>query len=84
MRPADRRTFDDICRDLCAGLREALAPFAHQTDAEIMARPDLTPPEARLVVDTRRTVAEYDRADIIGEVVLVDGEPRAIPVRRTP
>jgi len=74
-----QRTPDNICGDLLVDLREALAPFARQTDAEIMARPDLTPPEARLVVNTRRAVATYEarRDDIIGE-------PRAVPVRRRP
>jgi hypothetical protein len=73
------RTFATICDDLCAELRVALAPFAHQTDAEIMAREDMTPPEAMLVIRTRWTVAEYDAAgEIVGNVVVQNGEVRGI------
>ena len=55
------RSFASICDDLAAELREALKPFADQSDAEIEARPDLKPHEAALVILIRRTVEEYDR-----------------------
>jgi len=52
-------TFDAICDDLLADLRAALAPFADQTEDEIMARTDLSPAAAALVINSRRTIARY-------------------------
>jgi hypothetical protein len=56
-----KNPYDRICSTLADGLREALAPFAHLTDAEIEARPDLTPPEAKLIIGTRRILASWER-----------------------
>lgn len=56
-----RRSFAAICDDLVADLREALEPFADQSDAEVLARRDLTEPEARLVINTRRAVEDYEK-----------------------
>jgi hypothetical protein len=56
----ETRTPEDICRELVDALRAALSPLAGLTDAEILARADLTDPEARLVIATRRIVREYD------------------------
>ena len=83
-RMTEPRSFDAIADDLVAELREALAPFAHLSDAEIMARPGLTPPEARLVINTRRAVERYDADDTIGAVVVQNGEVRAVATPRKP
>jgi hypothetical protein len=53
--------YTEIADELVARLRSALAPLAHLTDDDIINRSDLSPPEAQLIIATRRTVEEYDR-----------------------